>query len=69
MQQSLVKALLGKQPQGMNVTDWKDSETSVASTIRLCLADEMMYHVIDEESLAAIWLKLESRLFVCLYID
>ena len=33
----------------------------IASTIWLCLADEVMYHVMDEESLTTIWLKLESR--------
>ena len=32
-----------------------------ASTIRMCLADEVMYHVMDEESSVAIWLKLEGR--------
>ena len=31
-----------------------------ASTIRMCLGDEVMYHLMDEESSAAIWLKLES---------
>ena len=45
----------------MNITDWKDLETRVASTIRMCLADEVLYHVMDEESMVAIWLKLESR--------
>ena len=29
--------------------------------IRLCLGDDVMYHVMDEESPVAIWLKLESR--------
>ena len=33
----------------------------VASAIRMCLADEVMYHVMDEKSLTAIWFKLESR--------
>jgi hypothetical protein len=33
----------------------------VVATIRLCLGDDVMYHVMDEESLAAVWLKLESR--------
>ena len=56
-----MKALSGKQPEGMNAMDWKDSETRVAPTIRMCLADEVMYHVMDEESPATIWLKLESR--------
>ena len=31
------------------------------STIRLCLADELMYDVMDDVSTATIWLKLESR--------
>ena len=29
-----------------------------AATIKMCLFDEVMYHVMDEKSLAAIWLKL-----------
>ena len=61
VQQGLVKALSRKQPEGMNVMDWKDSEMRVASIIRMCLADEVMYHVMDEESPTTIWLKLESR--------
>jgi len=31
------------------------------ATIRLCVGDDVMSHVMDEESPAAIWLKLESR--------
>ena len=31
------------------------------AVIKLCLADEVMYHVMDDESPARIWLKLESR--------
>ena len=50
--------LSGKQLKGMNVTDLKDSEMRVGSTIKMCLADEVMYHVMDEESPASIWLKL-----------
>ena len=30
-------------------------------TIRMCLIDEVMYHVMDEESSTTIWLKLEGR--------
>ena len=61
VQQGMVKALYEKQPEGMDDMDWKDSEAKVAATIRLCLANDVMYHVMDEESLVAIWLKLESR--------
>jgi hypothetical protein len=30
-------------------------------TIQLCLGDGVMYHVMDEESLIVVWLKLKSR--------
>ena len=61
VQQGMVKALYGKQPKGIDDMDWKDLEAKVAATIRLCLANGVMYHVMDEESLTTIWLKLESR--------
>ena len=37
------------------------SKTRAALIIRICLVDEVMYHVMDEESPPAIWLKLESQ--------
>ena len=61
VQQGMVKALYGKQPEGMDDMDWKDLEAKVEATIKLCLVDDMMYHVMDEESPTTIWLKLESR--------
>ena len=45
----------------MKDIEFQDLETRGASTIRMYLVDEVMYHVTDEESSAAIWLKLESR--------
>ena len=54
--------LSGKQPEGLNVTNLKDLETIAALTIKMCLVDEVMYHVMDKESSAAIWLKLEYML-------
>ena len=56
-----MKTLTGKQLEGMNDTEWKDSKMRHVSTIRMCLADEVMYHVRHEESSIAIWLKLESQ--------
>ena len=41
--------------------DWKDLKTRAALTIKTCLANKVMYHVMDEESPTTIWLKLESR--------
>ena len=60
VQQGMVKALYRKQLEQMNDMDWKDLEAKVAATIRLRLADEVMYHVMDEESPTEIWLKLKS---------
>ena len=37
-------------------------ETIATLTIRMCLVDKVMYHVMDKESLVAIWLKLEYML-------
>ena len=54
VQQGMVKALYRKQPEGMDDMDWKDLEAKAVATIRLCLADGVMYHVMDEESPAAI---------------
>ncbi|KAL6326996.1 hypothetical protein AAG906_012680 [Vitis piasezkii] len=50
VQQGMVKVLYGKQLDGMNNMDWKDLEAKTAATIKLCLVDDVMYHVMDEES-------------------
>ena len=61
VQQRMVKALYRLKPEGMSDIDWKELEAKVVATIRLCLGDNVMYHVMDEESPAAVWLKLKSR--------
>jgi hypothetical protein len=61
VQQGMVKALYGTKPNDMPDIDWKQLEVRAVATIRLCLGDDVMYHVMDEESSAAVWLKLESR--------
>lgn len=40
---------------------WEELEMKTVSTIRLCPTDELMYDVMDEVSIAAIWLKLKSQ--------
>ena len=63
VQQGLSKALSGasKKPEQMSNDDWEDLQAKAVSTIRLCLADEVMYHVIGDDSPAGVWTKLESR--------
>jgi hypothetical protein len=55
------KALYETKPDDISDIDWKEHEAKVMATIRLYLGDDVMYHVMDEESPAAVWLKLESR--------
>jgi hypothetical protein len=57
----MVKALYGTKPEGMADIDWKELEAKAVATIWLCLGDDVMHHVMYEESPAPVWLKLKSR--------
>uniref|UniRef100_A0A2N9G795 CCHC-type domain-containing protein n=1 Tax=Fagus sylvatica TaxID=28930 RepID=A0A2N9G795_FAGSY len=63
VQQGLVKALYGKtkKPEKMTDDKWEELDMKAVSTIRLLLADEVMYDVMEENSTAGIWLNLEKR--------
>jgi transposase InsO family protein len=58
-----VKALYGKTKKPKKITDeeWEELDMKAVSTIRLLLADEVMYDVMEENSTAGIWLNLEKR--------
>uniref|UniRef100_A0A2N9HW07 CCHC-type domain-containing protein n=1 Tax=Fagus sylvatica TaxID=28930 RepID=A0A2N9HW07_FAGSY len=60
VQQGLVKALYGKtkKPEKMTDEEWEELDMKAVSTIRLLLADEVMYDVMEENSTAGIWLNL-----------
>ncbi|CAA0834067.1 Probable prolyl 4-hydroxylase 11 [Striga hermonthica] len=45
----------------MEDADWQDLQEWAAGTIRVCLADEVMYHVMHLKSADEIWKKLESQ--------
>uniref|UniRef100_A0A2N9HC61 Integrase catalytic domain-containing protein n=1 Tax=Fagus sylvatica TaxID=28930 RepID=A0A2N9HC61_FAGSY len=63
VQQGLVKALYGKtkKPEKMTDEEWEELDMKAVSTIRLLLADEVMYDVMEENSTAGIWLNLGKR--------
>jgi hypothetical protein len=61
VQQGMVKVLHGMKPEGMADIDLKELEAKAVATIQLCLRDDMMYHVMYEESPAIVCLKLESQ--------
>jgi len=62
IQQGLHKTLQGKSVKaaGASNKDWEEIDLKAASTIQLCLADEVMYNVMDEETATGLWLRLET---------
>jgi hypothetical protein len=62
VQQGLQKALAGKskKPTAMTEWEWEDLDAKALSTIRLCLADEVMFNIVGEDTTSGLWSKLES---------
>ena len=50
VQQGLQKALDGvtKKPATMTTSDWEDLDSRALGTIRLCLADEVLFNIVEE---------------------
>ena len=44
-----MKALYGTKLESMEEVNWKKLEAKAVVVIRLCLADDVMYHVMDDE--------------------
>ncbi|KAE8699949.1 hypothetical protein F3Y22_tig00110569pilonHSYRG00219 [Hibiscus syriacus] len=62
----ILKALRPIKPASMEEEDWEELQQRAAGTIRLCLADEVMYHVMHLSSPDEIWRKLENRAMILL---
>jgi hypothetical protein len=62
VQKGLQKALVGKtkKPTSMTDEDWEDLDARALSTIRLCLEDEVLFNIIEEETTTGLWNILES---------
>ncbi|GFS40804.1 wall associated kinase-like 7 [Actinidia rufa] len=62
VQQGLAKALKGKdaKPETMKDDDWEELMMKCVSTIRLCIADNIINNVMDGDSASALWEKLEK---------
>ena len=62
IQQGLHKTLQGKssKPTGTLNENWVEMDLNATSTIQLCLADEMMYDVMDEEMATGLWSTLKT---------
>ena len=44
----------------MTDDEWDELDAIALSTIRLCLADDVLFNIIGETSAASLWKKLES---------
>ena len=56
------KALLGikKKPSKMEDDEWNNIDFRIKTTIILCLSDEVLYNVMNEETTADLWCRLKS---------
>jgi hypothetical protein len=62
VQQGLQKALASKskKPTAIKEREWEDLYSKALSTIHLCLADEVMFNIVGEDTTSDVWSKLES---------
>ena len=62
MKEGTHKALLGieKKPSNMEDDDWNDINFRAKAMIILCLSDEVLYNVMNEETTADLWCRLKS---------
>jgi hypothetical protein len=62
VQQGLQKTFAGKsnKPTTMTEWEWEDLDAKTLSTIRLCLADEVMFNIVRDDKTSGLWRKLES---------
>jgi len=58
-------ALLGieKKSSKMEDDEWNDIDFCAKATIILCLSEEVLYNVMNEETITGLWRRLEIHLF------
>ena len=56
------KDLLGieKKPSKMGDDEWNDINFRAKTTIIMCLSDEVLYNLMNEETTAGLWCRLEN---------
>ena len=57
----MLRALGERKLQGLEDCDLAELQARTAALIWLCLADAVIYHVMDLSSLVEVWKKVESR--------
>jgi hypothetical protein len=61
VQQGLQKTLIGKskKPTAKTNGEWEDLDAKSLSTICLCLADDVLFNIVGEDTTSGLWCKLE----------
>jgi hypothetical protein len=49
-----------KKSTAMTNEQWEDLDAKTLSTIHLCLADDVMFNIVGEDTILGLWSKLES---------
>ena len=49
-----------KKPLTMTNDEWEELDVKVLSTVRLRLADDVLFNIVGENSTTSLWSKLES---------
>jgi len=57
-QQGILKTLSDVKPARVDDDKWEEMKAQACATIRLCLSDQIMYHIMEESSPKKIWDKL-----------
>jgi hypothetical protein len=62
VQHGLKKSLAckSKKPKKMTEWEWEELDAKALSTIYLCLADDVLFNIVGEDTTSGLWRKLES---------
>ena len=60
-QQGLSKTLSDQKPDKVDDDKWEEMRAQACATIRLCISDQIIYHVMEETSPKKIWETLETK--------
>ena len=60
-QQGILKTLSDQKPMKVDDDKWDEMKAQASATIRMCVSDQIMYHVMEETSPKKIWDKLDGQ--------
>ena len=60
VQNRIYKALVREKPEKISLEEWEELEEIAFSTIRMCLADQVLPEISGETTVKGLWRKLEN---------